>query len=98
MPDPREAAYPVVCASIYGSDGQKRVLLLKREGIREGNERLPADVELEYFDSEEKLHKSHFDVLWSYPFLVITFNGDDFDLRYLLIGRRISVSEGMKFQ
>jgi len=82
MPDPREAAYQVVCVSLYGSDGQKRVLLLKREGVREGTERLPADVTLEYFDSEERLIKAVFDVLWSYPF-VITFNGDDFDLRYL---------------
>ncbi|MGQ9725840.1 MAG: DNA-directed DNA polymerase I [Candidatus Bathycorpusculaceae bacterium] len=82
MPDPREAAYQVICASLYGSDGQKRVLLLKREGIREGTEHLPADVTLEYFDSEEKLIKAVFEALWSYPF-VITFNGDDFDLRYL---------------
>ncbi len=82
MPDPREAAYQVVCASLYGSDGKKRVLLLKREGPREGNERLPAEVNLEYFDSEEKLVRAIFDALWSYPF-VITFNGDDFDLRYL---------------
>lgn len=82
MPDPREAAYPVVCVSLYGSDGQKRVLLLKREGVREGSERLPADVTIEKFDSEEKLIKAVFNVLWSYPF-VITFNGDDFDLRYL---------------
>ncbi|MGB9853738.1 MAG: DNA-directed DNA polymerase I [Candidatus Bathyarchaeales archaeon] len=82
MPDPREAAYPVVCVSMYGSDGQKRVLLLKRDGVREGTERLPADVKIEYFDSEEKLLKAVFEVLWSYPF-VITFNGDDFDLRYL---------------
>lgn len=82
MPDPREAAYPVVCVSLYGSDGRKRVLLLKREGVREGTERLPADVSLEYFDSEEKLIRTVFDALWEYPF-VITFNGDDFDLRYL---------------
>jgi len=82
MPDPREAAYQVVCASLYGSDGQKRVLLLKREGVREGTERLPADITIEKFDSEEKLIKAVFDELWSYPF-VITFNGDDFDLRYL---------------
>jgi DNA polymerase I len=82
MPDPREAAYPIVCISIYGSDGQKRVLLLRREGIREGDERLPNDVNLEYFDSEEKLIRALFDALWGYPF-VITFNGDDFDLRYL---------------
>jgi len=82
MPDPREAAYQIVCVSLYGSDGQRRVLLLKREGVREGTEHLPAEVTLEKFDSEEKLIKTVFDVLWSYPF-VITFNGDDFDLRYL---------------
>jgi len=82
MPDPRESAYPVVCVSLYGSDGQKRVLLLKREGVREGVESLPADLTVEYFDSEEKLIRTVFDALWSYPF-VVTFNGDDFDLRYL---------------
>ncbi|NWF87191.1 DNA-directed DNA polymerase I [Candidatus Bathyarchaeota archaeon] len=82
MPDPREAAYPIFCVSLYASDRQRRVLLLKREGVREGNERLPADVSVEYFNSEKKLIEAVFDVLWNYPF-VITFNGDDFDLRYL---------------
>jgi DNA polymerase I len=82
MPDPRLAEYPIVCVSIYGSDGQKRVLLLKRGGVREGAERLPADVKIEYFDSEEALIRAVFEVLWDYPF-VVTFNGDDFDLRYL---------------
>jgi len=82
MPDPRLAEYPIVCVSIYGSDGQKRVLLLKRGGVREGADRLPADVKIEYFDSEEKLVRAVFEVLWDYPF-VVTFNGDDFDLRYL---------------
>jgi DNA polymerase I len=82
VPDPREAAYQVVCVSLYGSDGQKKVLLLKREEIREGKEHLPADITLEYFDTEEKLIRAVFEVLWTYPF-VVTFNGDDFDLRYL---------------
>ncbi len=82
VPDPREAAYPVVCVSLYSSDGQKKVLLLKREGGREGKEHLPADVALEYFDTEEELVRAVFEVLWTYPF-VVTFNGDDFDLRYL---------------
>jgi DNA polymerase I len=82
VPDPREAACPVICVSVYSSDDQKRVLLLRREGVREGSERLPAGVSLEYFDTEEKLLRSVFEVLWSYPF-VMTFNGDDFDLRYL---------------
>jgi len=81
MPDPREATYPVVCVSLYSSDRQKRVLLLKRQNVREGTG-LPADADLEYFDSEEKLIREVFHALWGYPF-VITFNGDDFDLHYL---------------
>ena len=36
----------------------------------------------EYFDSEKKLLQKLFDTLRDYPF-VLTFNGDDFDLRYL---------------
>ncbi len=82
VPDPREAAYQVVCISLYSSDGLKKVFVLKREGIREGTEHLPADVEIKYFDSEEKIIRAVFDILWDYPF-VLTFNGDDFDLRYL---------------
>lgn len=82
MPDPREAAYPVVCVSFYGSDGLKKVMLLKREGVDEGGEKLPSDVEIQYFNSEESLLRAVFEVLWDYPF-IITFNGDDFDLRYL---------------
>jgi len=82
VPDPREAAYQVICISLLGSDGKKRVLLLKRAGVSEGIERLPPDVSVEYFDSEEKLILEVFKALRNYPF-VVTFNGDDFDLRYL---------------
>jgi DNA polymerase I len=80
VPDPREAAYPVICVSLYSSDGLKKVMILKREGVREGVEHLPADVE--YFSSEVTLIQAVFEFLWNYPF-VLTFNGDDFDLSYL---------------
>ena len=82
IPDPRKAEHPVICVSVYSSDNQKRVLILKREGIREGNEHLPADVKLEYFETEAELLRAVFEVLWDYPF-ILTYNGDDFDLRYL---------------
>ena len=82
VPDPREATYPVICAALFGSDGKKRILLLKRSGVHEGNAKISADVSVEYFDSEEKLLLAVFGALWDYPF-VVTFNGDDFDLRYL---------------
>ena len=82
MPDAREAACPVIAVSVYSSDGEKKVLLLKREGVREGNKHLPADVTIVYCETEEELLRKTFDILWDYPF-ILTFNGDDFDLRYL---------------
>ena len=82
MPDPREAACPVIAVSVYSSDGEKKVLVLKREGVREGSQHLAADIKVEYCETEEDLIRKTFDVLWEYPF-ILTFNGDDFDLRYL---------------
>ncbi|MCW4004223.1 MAG: DNA-directed DNA polymerase I [Candidatus Bathyarchaeota archaeon] len=82
VPDPREGACPVIACSIYSSDGDKKVLLLKREGMIEGDPQLCAGIELEYCETEEELLKKVFDVLMDYPF-ILTFNGDDFDLRYL---------------
>jgi DNA polymerase I len=82
MPDSREGACPVIACSIYSSDGEKRVLVLNREGMRVGNHHLEADIEVEYCETEEELLKKVFDVLCDYPF-ILTFNGDDFDLRYL---------------
>jgi len=84
VPDADEAAYPIICASLAGSDGKKRVLLLKREESRleEGSLNLPLDVVVEFYMSERDLCSAVFEALEDYPF-VITFNGDDFDLRYL---------------
>jgi DNA polymerase I len=82
VPDPREALYPVVCASFVSTDGDDEVLLLRRRGVRNGAEKLPPSVKVRYFDAEEELLKAVFSFLRAYAF-VITFNGDDFDLRYL---------------
>ena len=82
VPDPQEAPYPVICASLVFSDSGKRVLLLRRKDVKDGLERFPPDATVEFFDKEEDLIKAIFEALWDYPF-VITFNGDDFDLRYL---------------
>jgi DNA polymerase I len=82
IPDPRRAAYPVICVSVYDSDNQKRVLILKRQSMRLGIEKLPDNTKIEYFESEKNLLIAVFEILWEYPF-ILTYNGDDFDLRYL---------------
>ena len=82
VPDPHEANHPVISVSLIGNDGVKRVLLLKREGVKEGSANIPSDVKVEYYDFERDLLLEVFSTLNDYPF-VLTFNGDDFDLHYL---------------
>jgi len=83
VPDPKEADQPVICVSLVSSDNKKRVLLLRREGIKEGDlSILDENVSIEFYESERDLIQSIFNALNEYPF-VITFNGDDFDLNYL---------------
>ena len=82
VPEPREALYRVICVSFVGSDGLKKVLLLRRDNVEEGDFRLPSDVKLEYCDSEVELFVKVFKLIVDYP-IVVTFNGDEFDLRYL---------------
>jgi len=82
VPDPEEAAYEIIATSLLGSDGKNRILLLKREGVHVGDVKISSDVSVEYFNSEKELISEIFEALWDYPF-VITFNGDEFDFRYL---------------
>ncbi len=82
VPDAREGACPVIACSVYSSDGEKKVLVLKREGMQRGDAALTSGIDVEYCETEEELLRKVFDVLYDYPF-ILTFNGDDFDLRYL---------------
>lgn len=84
IPDPREAEEKIISVSLVGSDGLKRVLLLHRKNVEFGHKPLeyPEDVEVEIFDSERQLIAEVFIIINSYPIL-LTFNGDNFDLPYL---------------
>ncbi|HID16518.1 MAG TPA: type B DNA-directed DNA polymerase, partial [Candidatus Atribacteria bacterium] len=84
IPEPSEAAYPVICIAFASSDGLRKVFLLRREGFEFGDkpESLPDDVELVFFDSEKEMFIETFKLLQTYP-VILTFNGDKFDLRYL---------------
>jgi len=84
IPNPREALYEVICVACASSDGVRRVLLLRRGGVPEGErpDELPSDVEVELFDDERELLREVFRTMEDYP-VVLTFNGDNFDLVYL---------------
>jgi len=82
VPDPQKATDPIVCVALYGSDRKKQLFILKREGIEQGNRKLPEDAIVTYFDDEKELLQKLFKATMDYPF-VLTFNGDDFDLPFL---------------
>ncbi|HKM50722.1 MAG TPA: DNA-directed DNA polymerase I [Candidatus Bathyarchaeia archaeon] len=82
VPDPELAEGVVICVSLVGSDGTSRVLILKREGVEDGQTPIPPSVKLEFYQTEEELLIELFHALLNYP-IVVTFNGDDFDLKYL---------------
>ncbi|MFQ6076788.1 MAG: DNA-directed DNA polymerase I [Candidatus Bathyarchaeia archaeon] len=82
VPSPRQANQPIISVSLMDSEGNKRVLILRREGAEEGDEPLPAGVVVDYYDDERGLIREVFKVLVDYP-IILTFNGDDFDLRYI---------------
>ncbi|KYH38534.1 MAG: DNA polymerase I [Candidatus Bathyarchaeota archaeon B23] len=77
VPNPERADDPIIAISIVSSDGVRRVLL--RDEKRGRLEVDGGEVELM---PEEEMIREAFRVLDDYP-IVLTFNGDDFDLRYL---------------
>ncbi len=82
LPDPAEAEHPVICVSIVGSDGASRVLVLRREGPHSKEIHVLGNAVIEYYDNEFSLISETFKTLLDYP-VTLTFNGDNFDLRYL---------------
>jgi len=84
MPDPTIAEEEVIAVSIVDNRGRNEVVVLDRESevSEKKPESFPDHVEVVPVDTEEKLIEYVFKVLDSYP-VVLTFNGDNFDLKYL---------------
>ena len=83
IPSPSQAKYEVIAVSLAASDGLRKVLLLERKNIeKEKVSTLDNGVKIEYFDNERELLKNAFHYLEKYP-IILTFNGDNFDLPYL---------------
>ena len=82
MPSPKKANMPVIAAACVGSDGLKKVFVLRRNvPLGKKSEELK-DVDIEICENEVELFNKLFKIISSYP-IVFTFNGDNFDLNYL---------------
>lgn len=84
IPDPRQAKQAIISISFVASDGLKLVYVLEREGFafRGLHKKFPSEAKILFFKSEKELLIETFRLLWEYP-VIITFNGDNFDLNYM---------------
>jgi len=84
IPDPRLANQEVISVSFVATDGLKVVYMLERDdySFEKLHEEFPSDARIVLFKFEKELITETFRLLWKYP-VVITFNGDNFDLNYL---------------
>ncbi|MFX1586633.1 MAG: DNA-directed DNA polymerase I [Promethearchaeota archaeon] len=84
IPDPQLAKQEIISVSFVSNDGLKLVYVLERESFsyRKVHKDFPPDAQIFYFKDEKELLKETFRILWEYP-IVITFNGDNFDLNYM---------------
>ena len=80
MPVPKEHDRKITAVGIVSNDGFRKVFLLEQDkNPNDGTALIP---EAEMCKTEKELLEKTFDMIWSYSVLV-TFNGDDFDLPYL---------------
>ena len=85
MPNPREHDRRIIAVGFSGSDGFRKVLLLEQKEISSNNADLKTNLlipEAQLYATEKELLEETFRIIGSYP-IVITYNGDDFDLPYL---------------
>ncbi len=79
LPDPEDPRQPVIAVSFYSAEEQE-ILLLRSGKPTDGLDGKP--YRFRVFDDEADLLRAVLSKIMDYP-VVVTFNGDDFDLRYL---------------
>jgi DNA polymerase, archaea type len=79
IPSPRNHDRTVIAVGLVGNDGFRKVLVLNERKIQYD---MPFIPEAEICNTEKELLQKAFRIIDSYP-IIITYNGDDFDLPYL---------------
>lgn len=82
MPSADQARDPIICVAFAGSDGLRRVVLLNDSGLNVEILEIDGADEVKVYDSEREIIYETFRIIEEYP-VVLTFNGDDFDFKYL---------------
>ncbi len=81
VPDPEKAEDPIISVAVSRSDGKKKTFVLYRRGLHLNLSAIPK-TEVEVFSDERSLLLDVIKFISDCPVLV-TFNGDNFDLPYM---------------
>ena len=84
LPDAKTAVGKVTAVGFESSDKLKQVFVLRRNDTSEGSNDLAPDIKVRFYDedNEKGMIEDVFNLIKDYP-LLITYNGDGFDLPYL---------------
>jgi DNA polymerase I len=82
MPNADEAVDPIITVAFAGSDGFRKVILFDDLNTGELVSDVPGADEVIVYDNERKVVEETLRVVDEYP-VVLTFNGDDFDFKFL---------------
>jgi DNA polymerase I len=84
IPDAKIADKKITAIGFCASDDFKAVFVLKRSGLQMGENELPKDVKVTFYDEDKEadMLRDAFKILENYPF-VLTFNGDEFDMPFM---------------
>lgn len=79
IPTARDHDRTIIAVGFVSNDGFRKVLVLDQKKPRDNLSVIP---EMEVYATEKELIHEAFKIISTYP-IIITFNGDDFDLPYL---------------
>ena len=84
LPDAKTAEGRITAVGFESSDKLKQVFVLRRNDTSEGSNDLAPDIKVRFYDedNEKGMIEDVFNLIKDYP-LLITYNGDGFDLPYL---------------
>jgi len=84
LPDAKTAEGRITAIGFESSDKLKQVFVLRRNDISEGTNDLAPDIKVRFYDEDDEkgMIEDVFNLIKDYP-LLITYNGDGFDLPYL---------------
>lgn len=84
IPDPKLAEKKVTAIGLKGSDGFDQIFVLKTKDTDTGTDELGPNIKATFYDAdkEKDMINDAFKIMIEFP-VILTYNGDDFDLPYL---------------